>query len=111
MKNKIKKLGNILILKLAEKIEKEYKPEKIILYGSYAWGNPTQDSDIDLFIVKNTKERPIDRRVYVRRIIRGIDRPMPFSSLVVIPEELNQRLAIEDQFIKDVLEKGKVLYG
>lgn len=99
------------ILKLTKKIKKEYKPEKIILYGSYAWGNPTEDSDIDLFIIKETHERPIDRRVHVRRMIRGIDRPCPFSSLVVTPKELKQRLEIGDQFIKEILDRGKVLYG
>lgn len=47
--------------KVTEKIVKEYKPEKIILFGSHAWGKPSRDSDVDLFIVKNSKKRRSDR--------------------------------------------------
>lgn len=50
-----------IILRMVEKIAKEYQPRKIILFGSYAYGEPTQDSDVDLLIIKNTDKRPIDR--------------------------------------------------
>jgi len=99
-----------IILKLAKKIKKEYKPEKIILYGSYAWGNPTEDSDIDLFIVKDTKERPIDRRVRVRKIV-DIREPIAFSPIVLTTQEVDYCLQIGDQFIRDIVERGEMLYG
>ncbi|MCK4385338.1 MAG: nucleotidyltransferase domain-containing protein [candidate division Zixibacteria bacterium] len=98
------------ILKLVEKIRKEYRPEKIILFGSYAYGKPTRDSDIDLLIIKETDERPIDRRVRMRRIV-DIREPISFSPIVVTPEELAFRLKKGDQFFKEILNKGETLYA
>ncbi|MBI5166241.1 MAG: nucleotidyltransferase domain-containing protein [candidate division NC10 bacterium] len=60
-----------IILEIVEKIKKEYQPSRIILFGSYVYGKPDKDSDIDLLIIKDTQDRPIDRRVTVRRIVSG----------------------------------------
>jgi predicted nucleotidyltransferase len=87
-----------------------YQPERIILYGSYAYGSPDEESDIDLLIVKETKDRPIDRRIAVRRLVSDIRKKVPFSSLVVTPEELSNRLAIGDDFFIEITQRGKVLY-
>ncbi len=97
-----------IILKIAAKIKEAYSPEKIILFGSYAYGNPTRGSDIDLLIVKNTKDRVIDRMVQIYKIIdiRKID----LSPFVVTPEELKQRLEMGDHFFKEILSNGVVLY-
>jgi len=97
-----------IILKVAAKIKEAYSPEKIILFGSYACGNPTRGSDIDLLIVKNTKDRVIDRMVQIYKIIdiKKID----LSPFVVTPEELKQRLEMGDHFFKEILSKGVVLY-
>lgn len=100
-----------IILSIVEKIKDSYQPDKIILYGSYAYGNPGKDSDIDMLIIKQTKERPIDRRVFVRRLLSGLRRGYPFSSIVVTPEELKRRLEIGDQFFEEVVTKGEVLYA
>lgn len=99
-----------VIKKIIGKIIKEYHPEKIILYGSYAYGSPTEDSDIDLLIIKDTDERPIDRRVCIRQIISDPSRKIPVEPLVVTVEELNKRIEIGDQFIEEILEKGEILY-
>ncbi|HLG29693.1 MAG TPA: nucleotidyltransferase domain-containing protein [Candidatus Brocadiales bacterium] len=96
---------------IAKKIEEDYKPSKVILFGSYAYGKPDRDSDIDLLVVKETKERPIDRRVAVRRIVSKVRSGFPFSSIVVTPEELRQRLEIGDQFFKEIISRGKVIYA
>ena len=95
---------------IAHKIVVEYKPEKIILFGSYAYGLTNEDSDIDLLIIKNTHERPIDRRVLIRRIVTDPSRRIPFEPLVLTSQELQERLRIGDQFISEILTKGKVLY-
>jgi len=100
-----------VILNLADRIREEYKPEKIILYGSYAYGEPRPDSDIDFLIVKNTQKRPIDRRVEVRKKVSDLRRGYPFSSLVITPGELNSRLSEGDQFIKKIMDEGEVLYA
>lgn len=100
-----------VILDIAHKIWTEYRPEKIILFGSYAYGAPTEDSDIDLLIIKDTEKRPVDRWMEVKRILRGTARFLPVSPLVYTREEIEGRSAIKDFFIEEILEKGEVLYG
>ena len=56
-----------IILDIVEKIKEGYDPQMIMLFGSYAYGKPHEDSDIDLLVVKKTAQRPIDRRVFVSR--------------------------------------------
>lgn len=96
---------------IVEKLKRDYKPERIVLYGSYAWGNPTRHSDIDLFIVKDTDKDWVDRFVEVKRLIYDRDRYLPISPLVYTPEEVKERLARGDAFIEDILAKGKVIYA
>ena len=100
-----------VILSITEKIKKEYRPEKIILFGSFAYGKPKKNSDIDLLIVKDTQERPIDRRVKVRRVVSNLRKGYPFSPIVITSAEVSQRLKIGDQFLKEILSHGEVLYG
>ena len=88
----------------------EYQPQQIILYGSLAYGTPHSDSDIDLLIVKETDEAPIDRRIKVSRLVTNSKRRIPFSPLVLTPRELDYRLAIGDQFYQEILHRGRVLY-
>lgn len=99
-----------IISRLVKGLKEKYQPEKIILYGSYAYGTPDEASDIDLLIIKETKERPIDRRIAVRRLVSDIRRKIPFSSLVLTPEELASRLEAGDDFFIEITNKGKVLY-
>jgi predicted nucleotidyltransferase len=99
------------INKIVSAIIKEYKPEKIILFGSYAYGKPSGDSDIDLLIVKNTDKRPIDRWIEVKRLLRDKNRMLPVSPLVYTEKEIEERTAIRDFFVEEIFEKGEVLYG
>lgn len=99
-----------VISKLVERIKERYKPKKIILYGSYAYGVPDEDSDIDLLIIKETKERSIDRRIAVRRLVSDIRKKIPFSSVVITPEELSNRLDLGDDFFIEITTRGKTLY-
>ena len=100
-----------LVTGLVEKIKIAYKPEKIILFGSYAYGTPGPDSDVDFLIVKDTSERPIDRRVIVRKMVSDPGRRIPFEFIVLTPEEVHDRLNIGDQFIQEIIKNGKVLYA
>ena len=88
-----------------------YQPQKVILFGSYAWGNARADSDIDLLVVKDTQERMVDRCAEVRRIVSDPNRFIGLKLLVLTPEEVSERTAIGDQFIAEIMERGQVLYA
>ncbi len=100
-----------MIQKLVERIVADYAPKKVILFGSYAYGEPNEYSDIDLLIIKDTDKRPIERWMEVKRLLRDRSRKTSVSPLVYTNHELDHRLAIKDFFIQEVLEKGEVLYG
>lgn len=99
-----------ILSEVVEKLKREYNPLRIILFGSYAFGNPTEDSDIDLLILKNTNKRRVDRFVQVKRIIYNPNCKIPISPLVYNPEELEERLRMGDDFIKEIIQKGTILY-
>lgn len=99
------------IQEIVRRLVAEYAPEKVILFGSYAYGNPDEDSDIDLLIIKDTPERFLDRMTTVRRLARGAHRSIPFEPVVFTPKEIEQRLKIGDQFIAEIIERGEVLYA
>jgi uncharacterized protein len=95
------------IQEVADKIAREYQPEKIILFGSHAWGKPGPDSDVDLFIVKKTEST----REAARKISRLIfPRPFPMDVIVYNPDKARDRLKRGDFFLKDIFSKGKLLY-
>ncbi len=96
---------------IADKIAREYQPEKIILFGSYAWGEPGPDSDVDLFIVKETSVRAIDRIVEVRRFIQRERHRIPMDILVITQGELAKREQIGDLFCHQIMHDGALLYA
>ncbi len=83
-------------------------PDKIFLFGSFAYGTPRKDSDIDLLIIMETDEKPAQRRMQISRLFR--DRQVAMDFIVKTPSEIAERLSIGDFFIKKILEKGRVLY-
>jgi predicted nucleotidyltransferase len=100
-----------ILSQIIENIKTKYNPEKIILYGSFAYGVPNENSDIDLLIIKETSERPLDRMALVHRIVDIRDSSYPaFSPIVLTPDEIKQRLEIGDQFIEEILTRGELLY-
>jgi len=105
-KKEVKKI----ISEMVEKIATSYQPLRIILFGSYAYGNPDEDSDIDLLIIKKTNERPIDRWMSVCTLVSDRTRRIPFEPIVVTPEELENRIKGGDQFIEEIITKGELLY-
>ncbi len=95
------------IKEVADSIGKKFQPEKIILSGSHAWGQPGPDSDVDLLIVKetsNTREtaRMIDGSIFPR--------PFPLDIIVYRPEQLKEAEK-KDFFIRAILQNGLLLYG
>ena len=100
------KVKNI-IASVVEKLKEDYRPQKIILYGSFAYGNPNDDSDIDLFIIKETDKRRIDRFCEVSRILRDI-KGISIQPVVFTGDELLRRLELDDDFIKEIVNKREV---
>ena len=94
---------------ICKKIVKEYSPEKIILFGSWAWSKPGPDSDVDLFIIKRSRKRRIHRQQELR--MKLFPAGLPLDLLIYTPKEVEKRLEIGDFFIEDIISKGKVLYA
>jgi predicted nucleotidyltransferase len=95
--------------KAIERIVSELKPEKIILYGSYAYGNPTPDSDVDLLVIMKTRAKEIDRYVAVSNLL--YPRQFPVDLLVKTPKEVEAAAQKRGNFfMKEILSKGKVIY-
>ena len=91
-----------------KRIIDNFNPEKIILFGSYAYGHPTANSDIDLMVIMNTDEKPHKRAVPLRRVLKGIG--IPKDIIVKTPEEFNRFKDIIGTIIYPAAHKGKVLY-
>lgn len=96
---------------IVAKVVADYQPQKVILFGSYAYGRPDEDSDIDMLIVKDTQERPLDRRIRVSRLAFDWKRDIPFEPLVLTSDELARRLEMGDDFFSEIVDRGEVLYG
>jgi len=92
---------------LIKKLKESYKPELIMLFGSRARGDFFEESDLDLLIVKNTKKRPLWRRVDVRKILST---EMPLDVMVYTPDEFEALKKAGGAFIKEVLKEGEILY-
>ena len=98
---------------IVEKIKQE-KPEKIILFGSYAYGNPGDESDVDILVIKNIEENKIrDFRIKLRLLLWEIiiKENVPVDILVDNQERINQRINDGDMFYREIMIKGDVVYA
>lgn len=99
-----------LLNEITRRIIEKVHPEKIILFGSQAWGAPGESSDIDLFIVLPHSEEPSYRRArVVYRCLRGIG--VPIDVIVQTHDEVERAKRVPTSLTRNVLDKGKVLYG
>jgi predicted nucleotidyltransferase len=94
------------IRRLAAVIAERFQPDKIILFGSYAYGEPTPDSDVDLLVVMPARNE-ISQSV---RIYQAINTPFSVDLIVRTPERLRRRLQWGDWFLREVVSRGKTLY-
>ena len=108
------KMSEVDIQKEIEEITKQiiqqYKPEKIILFGSYAKGDFTEDSDLDFLVIKKGILSLIGRE-RARELRKLIKKKVAADFLIYRPEEFNRRLKMGDPFLKLITKEGKVLYG
>ncbi|HDN80124.1 MAG TPA: nucleotidyltransferase domain-containing protein [Chloroflexi bacterium] len=102
------KVTDELLQDVTRKIVEKFAPEKVILFGSYAWGKPGQDSDVDLLVIIETNERPMKLAAAITRHCRP--RFLPLDVVVKTPAEINQRLKAGDSFIQKIIKEGRTLY-
>jgi predicted nucleotidyltransferase len=95
------------IERFGKEIGERFGAERVVLFGSYAGGTVTEDSDVDLLIVCPFEGRSVDKSVEIRLQLRP---QFPVDLLVRTPEKVRQRIEMGDDFIKEILEEGKVLY-
>ena len=95
------------IRRVSNLIAREFRPEKIILFGSYAYGRPTPYSDVDLLVIMPLKGRSTDQAI---EISSRLDHRFAIDLLVRSPAEMKQRMEWNDFFLREVTEKGEVLY-
>ena len=93
---------------IVKRLAEQYDPDRIILFGSHARGQGREGSDLDLLIVKQTAQRPIDRHMEVERLLS--DRQIPLDLFVYTPREVWDLYAAGSPFIEEVIESGRVVY-
>jgi uncharacterized protein len=100
-------LNDDRIQELSQQIAAKFSPERIILFGSHAYGEPTADSDVDLLVVMPFEGQPFRQAA---AILNEISPKFAVDLLVRTTEQLDERVALGDFFLREILTKGKVLY-
>jgi predicted nucleotidyltransferase len=97
----------LAIKRYVRQIMERFHPDKVVLFGSYAWGKPTPDSDVDLLVVMPTRNQ-VEQAVSIDEAIE--ERGFPLDLLVRTPKALADRLGWGDTFMQEIVARGKVLY-
>lgn len=92
---------------LGQRIGLTFRPDRVVLFGSYAQGTATEDSDVDLLIILPFEGKSVIQSVEIRMRLRP---SFPVDLIVRTPEKVRERLAMGDDFMREILEEGKVLY-
>jgi predicted nucleotidyltransferase len=95
-----------VIRRFARQVAERFRPEKIILFGSYAYGQPHADSDVDLLVIMPARNQ-IDQAVRIRLAVPAC---FPMDLIVRTPENMRWRLEEGDWFLREIVSRGKVLY-
>ncbi len=88
-------------------VARAFRPERIVLFGSYAYGQPSPDSDVDLLIILRFRGSDVAKAIQIRS---QLDAPFPLDLLVRKPEFIAARLRERDMFIELVMTQGVVMY-
>ena len=95
------------IQEFGRRIGREFGAQRVILFGSYARGVVSEDSDVDLLIIGPFEGRSVDKSVEIRLKLRP---QFPVDLIVRTPEKVRNRLEMGDNFMREILDEGKVLY-
>ncbi len=92
---------------VVRQIAREFRPRKIILFGSYARGDFRPESDVDLMVVMETSLKPVRQEI---EICHRIEYEFGLDLLVYTPKALKERIALGDSFLKEIVREGKIVY-
>jgi uncharacterized protein len=92
---------------LSQQIVEQFQPDRIILFGSYAHGQPNEDSDVDLLVILPFEELPVHKAIAIRQQVKS---PFPLDLMARTPEQVQQRLEMGDFFIQNIIKNGRVLH-
>src|SRR5438876_7644846 len=95
-----------VIRRFARQVAERFHPDKIILFGSHAYGTPHEDSDVDILVIMPARNQ-LDQAA---KISLDVDPPFPLDIIVRTPHNMKWRLAEADSFLTEITSKGKVLY-
>jgi len=95
-----------VIRRYARQVAEQFQPDKIILFGSHAYGWPHADSDVDILVVMPARNE-IDQAVRIDRLIEPV---FPLDLIVCTPKNMAWRLKEGDSFLREIMTKGRVLY-
>ena len=95
------------ITAFVRQVAAQFHPQQVILFGSYAYGKPTADSDVDLLVVMPHEGHPAEQAAEIRNHVHA---GFPLDLIVRSPQTIRRRLAMGDYFIEDILDRGKTLY-
>jgi predicted nucleotidyltransferase len=96
------------ILGYVDEVARQFRPRQIILFGSYAYGRPDENSDVDLLVVMNYRGDSHEKAVAVRG---AATRTFPMDLVIRRPAEIRRRIGWNDFFLKEITERGLVLYA
>lgn len=96
------------INEIVNRIANNYKPEKIILFGSYARGDSNENSDLDFILIKETNSPKHKRGIEVRRLFYGVPIPMDFK--IYTKTEFSNELLNQYSFLNTAIKSSKILY-
>jgi uncharacterized protein len=103
-------LSSEVLDEIVDRLVKGLQPEKIILFGSHAYGEPTADSDIDLLIIVSDSDQPRHRRAtHAYGVLR--DLTAPTELIVLTRQEVEEKVNVRSSLVSRAVNQGKVLYG
>ena len=98
-----------VLAEMTRRLVREFAPEQVILFGFHAWGEPNEDSDVDLFVVvKDSDETPYHRDVRAHRVLRDVN--MPKDVLVQTRAEVERARQVRASLENLILQRGRQLY-
>jgi predicted nucleotidyltransferase len=99
-----------IIQSILDGLQGEIEPQRLVLFGSRVSGKADADSDLDLLVIAPSKDRPVDRRIKVRRLLRELDQNIGLDIFFYTPEEAALLAEEPASFLRQILNTGVTIY-